>query len=92
MKSDKPTEATAYPVSKVIIGANTEFSKKAPEITAFLKAYNSTNAATSAALAYMRDNKASANDAAVHFLKENTDWPSWLPDDVAARVKAALGS
>lgn len=91
MASDQPTKATAYPVSKVIIGANKTFSEATPELTAFLKAYSSTNAATSAALAYMRDNNASADDAAANFLKTTSDWTSWVPADVAARVKSALG-
>ena len=90
MAADKPTAATAYPVSKVIIGANRKFTEAAPEITAFLKSYSSTNAATSAALAYMRDNKASAADAAANFLKTTDEWTKWVPADVAERVKASL--
>ncbi len=91
MAADKPTAATAYPVSRVIIGANKAFTEKAPAITAFLNAYTSTNAATSSALAYMRDNKASAEDAAVNFLKADADaWSKWVPAEVAERVKSAL--
>ena len=91
LASDKPTKATAYPVSKVIIGANTEFSEAAPKLTALLKAYSSTNAATSAALAYMRDSDASADEAAVNFLKSNEDWTKWLPAEAVEGVKSALG-
>jgi glycine betaine/proline transport system substrate-binding protein len=91
MAADKPTAATAYPVSRVIIGANKAFTEKAPAITAFLNAYTSTNAATSSALAYMRDNKASADDAAVNFLKADAAaWSKWVPAEVAERVKSAL--
>jgi glycine betaine/proline transport system substrate-binding protein len=91
MAADKPTAATAYPVSKVIIGANKTFSEATPEITAFLKAYSSTNAATSAALAYMRDKDAEPADAALNFLKtEEASWSKWVPADVAERVKSAL--
>lgn len=91
MASDHPTKATAYPVSKVIVGANKEFADSAPTLTAFLKAYSSTNAATSAALAYMRDNDAAPDEAAVNFLKSTGDWTKWVPADVAERVKAGLG-
>lgn len=91
MASDTPTQATAYPVSKVIIGGNKEFTEAAPDLTAFLKAYSSTNAATSAALAYMRDNDASPDEAAVHFLKTNTDWTGWVSADMVDKVKSALG-
>ena len=91
MASDHPTLATAYPVSKVIIGANKKFADSAPALTAFLKAYSSTNAATSAALAYMRDKDATPDEAAVNFLKNTQEWTKWVPADVAARVKAGLG-
>jgi glycine betaine/proline transport system substrate-binding protein len=91
LATDTPTAATAYPVSKVIIGGNKEFTDAAPKITEFLKAYSSTNAATSKALAYMRDNDASADEAAVKYLKENTDtWTAWVPADVAAGIESAL--
>jgi glycine betaine/proline transport system substrate-binding protein len=91
MAADKPTAATAYPVSKVIIGANKGFSEAAPQITEFLKAYSSTNAATSSALAYMRDKDAQPADAALNFLKsEEANWSKWVPAEVAERVKSAL--
>ena len=39
----------------------------------------------------MRDNKASAEDAAVNFLKADADaWSKWVPAEVAERVKSAL--
>lgn len=91
MAADTPTAATAYPVSKVIIGANKAFTEEAPALTAFLKAYSSTNAATSAALAYMRDRDAQPADAAANFLKtEEATWSKWVPAEVAERVKSAL--
>ena len=93
MASDKPAKATAYPVSKVIIGANKKFTEEAPMLTTFLKAYTSTNDATSSALAYMRDQKASADEAAQDFLKNNEEtWAKWVPADVAERVKSALSA
>jgi glycine betaine/proline transport system substrate-binding protein len=93
MASEKPSKATAYPVSKVIIGANKKFTEAAPALTKFLSTYTSTNAATSSALAYMRDHKASADEAAQDFLKNNGDsWVKWVPEDVAGRIKAALGA
>ncbi|MCP4383499.1 MAG: ABC transporter substrate-binding protein [Hyphomicrobiales bacterium] len=92
MASDNPTAATAYPVSEVIIGGNTEFTETAPDLTAFLKAYTSTNAATSSALAYMHDNDASPDEAAVNFLSNSEDWTQWISADAADRVKAALAN
>jgi glycine betaine/proline transport system substrate-binding protein len=92
MDAEHPTEATAYPVSKVVIGANKAFTEAAPKLAAFLTAYGSTSAATSAMLAYMEENDASAEDAAVHFLKTSEDWTKWVPADVAERVKASLNT
>ena len=92
MAAEHPTEATAYPVSKVVIGANKAFTEAAPKLAAFLSAYGSTSATTSAMLAYMQENDASAEDAAVHFLKTSEDWTKWVPADVAERVRASLNT
>ncbi|MCB1500980.1 MAG: ABC transporter substrate-binding protein [Bauldia sp.] len=92
MAAEHPTAATAYPESKVVIGANKAFTEAAPTVARFLSSYKSTNAATSAMLAYMRDNKATPADTAVHFLKTTDDWTAWVPAEVAARVKASLES
>lgn len=87
-----PTQATAYPVSDVIIGANADFAAAAPGVIAFLETYETTNADVSASLAYMRDNNATPEDAALWFLRENQEvWSTWAPPEVAARVIAALG-
>jgi glycine betaine/proline transport system substrate-binding protein len=89
--SAAPTKATAYPESRVVIGANKAFTEVAPELTAFLRAYSSTNAATSSALAFMRDTNATPDEAAANFLKSSEDaWTAWVPADVAERVKSAL--
>ena len=91
MESDNPTAATAYPQSSVIVSANKAFSESAPTVTAFLTKYGTTSALTSEALAYMQDEKASAEDAALRFLAGHPEvWTSWVPTEVAARVKAAL--
>lgn len=90
--TDNPTEATAYPISNVIIGANAAFAEAAPGVIAFLDAYATTNAMVSQSLAYMRDNNATPEQAAEEFLRTNADvWHGWVSDDVAARVTAALG-
>ena len=91
MAADQPTEATAYPESRVVIGANKAFTEAAPDLAAFLRAYNSTSAATSAMLAYMRENRASSEEAAAHFLGTTDDWTDWVPAEVAERVRASLG-
>lgn len=88
---ENPTEATAYPMSDVIIGANAAFAASAPGVIAFLDAYEVTNVIVSRSLAYMRDNNATAEEAAQDFLRANPDlWTGWVPQEVADRVMAAL--
>jgi glycine betaine/proline transport system substrate-binding protein len=90
--TDRPTRATAYPVSDVIIGANSAFARVAPGIIAVLDAYETTNALVSESLAYMRDNNASPERAAAEFLRANVAlWRPWVSEDAAARILAALG-
>ncbi len=91
MASEHPTQATAYPVTRVVIGANTEFTEGSEDLTAFFQAYSTTSEQTSAALAYMHDNDAEADEAAREFLRTRKDvWQQWVPSDVAARIDAAV--
>ncbi|MDQ0314058.1 ABC transporter substrate-binding protein [Amorphus orientalis] len=84
-------KATAYPLVEVSIAVSTEFQEVAPKIVEFLSNYQTTNEMVSEALAYMRDNNATADEAAIHFLQQNPDiWTGWVPDEVAATVKTAL--
>jgi glycine betaine/proline transport system substrate-binding protein len=89
---EKPARATAYPTVAVHVGANRKFAEAAPGIARFLTAYETTGAQVSEALAYMQENKASADQAAVDFLKGHPGiWTKWLTPEQAGRVKAALG-
>ena len=90
MASEAPTAATAYPTSKVVIGANKAFVESAPNVAAFLAAYGSTSDATSKALAYMKTADATAEEAAAHFLEADDGWKAWVPAAVAEKVEAAL--
>jgi glycine betaine/proline transport system substrate-binding protein len=88
---EQPAEATAYPVSNVIIGANTAFAAEAPGVIAFLDAYETTNLMVSRYLAFMQENEATPEEAAVQFLKDNPDvWGNWVSAEIAARVAAAI--
>lgn len=84
-------DATAYPVVEVRIGASKAFLDKAPQIRAFLARYRTSARLVSEALADMQRSKASADDAAVRFLKQHADvWTQWVSPEVARRVQAAL--
>ena len=43
--TDRPSRATAYPVSKVVIGANADFAKQAPQLAEFFRKYGMSSAA-----------------------------------------------
>jgi glycine betaine/proline transport system substrate-binding protein len=68
LASDRPAAATAYPVSEVIVGANADFMKQAPDVVAFLINYETTNRIVSSALAQMHQTGATADEAARYFL------------------------
>ena len=89
--SDNPTAATAYPANTVVIGANAEFAKQAPNIVALFRNWRSSNEIVGEALAYMREHNATADDAALRFLRTRPEvWTRWVPQDVAERIRAAL--
>jgi glycine betaine/proline transport system substrate-binding protein len=84
-------DATAYPVVRIDIGARADFVERAPKVAEFLKAYTTSDALVSAALAHMQESGGSAEDAARHFLTTNADtWRAWVPEGVAKRVTAEL--
>ena len=89
-EADRPTRATAYPSSPVHVAANAAFAEEAPELAELLRNYETTTLETSQAVAYMQDNSADADEAAENYLRTTTAWETWVPEDVAARVREAL--
>lgn len=89
--NDNPGRATAYPTSKVVIGANVELAKKAPQLAAFFRNYGTTSDMTSKMLAEAREKGIAPEAQAVAFLKTQPDiWRKWLPADVATKVASSL--
>ncbi len=81
----------AYPSVKVNIVVHKSLEKRAPEIVAFLKKYETTQAMANKFLAYMEDEDADTQAAALWFLKNYTDvWHGWVSPDVVKKVEAAL--
>jgi glycine betaine/proline transport system substrate-binding protein len=81
-----------YPAVKVSILVNKEFHDATdPAVIEFLTKYSTTTTQNNKVLAYILDTGASYEDAAVYFLQEFEDvWTTWVPDDVAKKVKDAL--
>ena len=58
---------------------------------AFLGSISIPNDVMNAVLAWGEDNQAEGNEMAGYFIVKHEElWSSWLPADVAAKVKAAL--
>ena len=48
------------------------------------------NSTVNALLAWKDDNQASGEDTAIHFLKNYTEWHSWVDGNAKAKIEAAL--
>src|SRR5699024_3761273 len=84
-------KSTAFPPNNVVIAVNKDLPDQAPEVVEFLENYETSNDLTEAALKYMEDNDASADEAALWWMEEHEDvWTSWVSDEVAEKVKDAL--
>lgn len=87
----KVTEATAYPNTELMIGLNSRFSDKAPQLSEFFSKYHTNSKIVSEALADMQDNDTRGEDIAKRFLTKYPDlWRQWVPADVAERVQSTL--
>ncbi len=84
-------QVTGWKPGEVVVAAVTTLRDKAPNVAAFLSRLQVPNDVISAELAWGDDNSASPEEVARHFLKNHPEiWTSWVPADVAERVKARL--
>lgn len=89
--SDAPKRATAYPTSRVVIGANIDFEKQAPQLASFFRKYGTTSELTSRMLAEAREKGLTPEQQALVFLKtQAAAWRDWVPAEIAAKVTAGL--
>lgn len=85
------TKATEFPPNDVVIAVNKNLPDQAPEIIDFLSNYKTSSELTEAALNYMEENEASAEEAALWWMNEYEEiWTSWIDDEVAEKVKDAI--
>lgn len=89
---EHPEQGCAYPIIEVTVAVNTDFREAAPTLTEFLARYTTSNELVSKALAYMEENDATAQEAAMNFLRTRQDvWTEWVPQEVADRVLESVG-
>lgn len=80
-----------FPSVRCTVAVYKDLLEKAPDVVDFLKKYHTSSDLTSEALAYMQENDATAEEAALWFLKEQQDlWKSWVPEEIAVQVTEAL--
>ena len=83
--------ACEWPAVDVTVAVHKSLKDKAPDVLEFLSKYRTSKDLTNNALLYMQENDASADETAKWFLRENEDlWISWVPEEVAAKVKEAI--
>jgi glycine betaine/proline transport system substrate-binding protein len=81
----------AYPAVAVKIVVNSSLLDRAPEAVEFLRNYETNTAMVNEVLAYMDDNDATTDQAAVYFLQNyESVWTQWISADIASKVKDAL--
>lgn len=88
----KETKATKAPPNDVVVAVHKDVPDAAPDVVDFLSNYETSSDLTEEALNYMNDNEdVSAEEAALWWMKENEDlWTSWVPEDVAKKVKDSM--
>lgn len=85
------SRATEFPPNDVVVAVHKDFKEQAPEVHDFLSNYETSSALTEEALVYMDENGADADETAVWWMNQHEDiWTSWVPEEVADKVKKAL--
>ena len=80
-----------FPAAPVLTSVTTSFKDKEPEIAELMSKISFETDTMSALLAWMDENNASAEEAAVHYLTTNKDtWASWLNDDAREKLSSIL--
>ncbi len=80
-----------YPASRVVAATTKAFADSHPAELAFLQKISIPNDVMNTLLAWGEDNQAEGNEMAGHFiLNYDKLWSSWLPAEVAQKVKQAL--
>lgn len=80
-----------FPAAPVLTSVTTDFKEREPEVTEMLSKMTFQTSTMSGILAWMDENNASAEEAAVYYLSNNTsEWSSWLNDSARANLAAVL--
>ncbi|WP_372970798.1 ABC transporter substrate-binding protein [Marinobacter sp.] len=85
-------EVSEFPAATILTSITTDFKDREPEVAEMLSHMTFKTSTMSELLAWMDSNNASAEEAAVYYLSNNSDeWSSWLNDSARERLAAAMG-
>lgn len=81
----------AFPTYKTTVCVEEGFEEQYPDVTEFLKSYNTPVQVSSEALAYIKLYEAGPKEAAMMFLKHSPEvWSPMVPEEVANKVESAI--
>lgn len=84
-------QVTGWAVGEVAVAVVSDLREQAPDVAAFLGNMQVPNDEISAVLAWADDNRATPEETASFFLRNHEAiWSSWVPAEVADRVRAGL--
>lgn len=81
----------AFPRSIVTTVVSREFATENPSVTDLMRNLSFTNQTMGSILAWKEENNASADEAAVHFLNNNSDiWSGWLSSEARGKLSVLI--
>ncbi|CRK75900.1 MULTISPECIES: ABC transporter substrate-binding protein [Nereida] len=82
-------QISAYPAAPVLTVVTSDFAERNPDVFELVSNISFGTQELSNLLAWQKDNKASAEEATVHFLTTNQDtWKSWINEGAATKLGA----
>ena len=85
------TKACAFEDASILIAVHPTLPVRAPDVIDFLRSWDFNIGVYKGVAQWMNANEATAEEAAVNWLMESDDvWMSWVSDEAAAGVQAAL--
>ncbi|MCK0168296.1 ABC transporter substrate-binding protein [Jannaschia sp. S6380] len=82
---------SSYPAAPVLTVVTSDFAERNPDIFDLVSKITFTSADLSTLLAWQDDNSASAEEAAVHYLSQNTEtWKNWVNEAAAEKLAPLL--
>lgn len=85
------TKGSDYPPARVDTLVTADFAKANPAAVEYFKTRGFTNADMNGMLAWMADNQADGETAALHFLDNyQAIWTTWVSEDVSKKIMSSL--